>query len=108
MSEETAKKTDLFVLKREAGGEPFKFKVGAKTLTIPHIASVDQFELAAVWATEHETDLAFLTDFFRFLLGDDFETLRGLHLTRPELMNLHDAYNAHCGTKPGESAASPV
>lgn len=99
-------KNSLFVLRREAGGEPFEFKVGAKTLKVPHINSVDQFELAELFASDHTSDLAFVTDLFKLCLGDSFESLRALHLTRPELMALHQAYTAHCGTDTGESAAS--
>jgi hypothetical protein len=105
MSNESGK-TDLFVLKREAGGEPFRFKVGSKTLSIPHVRSVDQFALAEIWATDHHSDLEFITDLFRFLMGENFDDLRSMHLTRPELTSLHEAYSAHCGTDEGESAAS--
>lgn len=105
MSTET-RKTDLFVLKREAGGAPFEFKIGSKSLSIPHARNVDQFALAEVWAIEHKSDLAFITDLFRFLMGDKFDDLRSQHLTRPELIALYKAYSDHCGTDEGEFAAS--
>jgi len=105
MSTTEPKSSGLFVLKREARGEPFKAKVGSTTLTIPHINSCDQFALAELFA-EDTSDLGFITSIFRLLMGDEIGKLTDLRLTRDELTALFEAYKEHCGTDVGESPAS--
>lgn len=98
--------TDPFVLKREADAEPFVTVIGDVTLTMPHVASLDQFGLAEFYAVDHESDLSFLVGFFTFVMGEDVKALRDLKLKRSELLAIYKAYLAHAGTSEGESPAS--
>lgn len=100
-------KNDVFVLQREAAAEPFKAKVGNKTLSFAHIGDVDQFVLAELFADENISDLAFITAVFKLALTDaDFAALKAAKPSRAELSTLFDAYKGHSGTDEGESAAS--
>ena len=96
----------IYTLKHEAAGEPFPFQLGDKTLTIPHISTVDQFELAEYYADDQKSDLAYLIGLFSLLMGKDVKELRALKPTRDDLLDLHTAYLAHCGTSEGESEPS--
>lgn len=98
--------TDIYTLKREAAAEPFKAKVGDSVLTFPHVADVDQFDLAEV-VNGAGSDLDYMTSMFRLLLSAaDLETLRAAKLTRKELVALFDAYKEFMGADEGESDAS--
>lgn len=94
----------LFALKREATKDPFEFTVEGYDgkIRVPHLAEVDQFELARLIA-DARTNLDFITSFFRFAMSPgDFDALTEARLTRSMLSELWTAYEAHCGLKPGE------
>jgi hypothetical protein len=97
--------SDFFTLKREAAGEPFVVKIDGETLTIPHVKSLNQFDLAELMESA-TSDLQFTSQVFKIALGDDFAKLRALGLNEPELSALFEAYNKHCGVNAGESSAS--
>lgn len=98
----------LFTLKREAVKESFEFAVDGRDgkIQIPHLAEVDQFELARL-ISDARTNLDFVTDFMRlFMEPGEFAALQDARLSRPMLDALWSAYEAHCGVAPGESQAS--
>lgn len=99
---------NLFVLKREASKQPLVVEVDGESLSIPHVADVDQFELADLFARADDMDdLSFITSFFRVLMTEDeFARLRGLKLDRGALSSLYKAVMDHAGTDSGESPAS--
>lgn len=96
----------IFTLQREEAKEPFRAEIPGVdgVLTFAHTASVDQFELAELFAAD-QVDLEFVTSMFRLALsGEDYVKLREAKLSRPEIDKLYKAYAAHCGV--GESKAS--
>jgi hypothetical protein len=97
---------DIYTLKREARREPFRFKFGDAEFTLPHVADVDQFELAELITRPGDSDLTYLASWFELYLGDQFEAFRALKPTRPEMMKVYEQYVAFTGTDEGESPAS--
>lgn len=98
--------TDIYTLKREARREPFTFAVGKAKFTLPHIADVDQFALAELLYRAGDTDLSFIVDWFRFMLGDQLEKFTALGLSRDDMLNIYAAYTKFTGADEGESEAS--
>jgi hypothetical protein len=97
---------DIYTLKREARREPFTFKVDKATFTLPHVSDVDQFALAELIYRDGDTDLSFIVDWFRFMLGDQIDKFTALGLSRPDMLNIYEAYTKFTGTDEGESEAS--
>ena len=100
--------TTPFVLKREANKEPFAFEVDGEKFTVPHVADIDQFELAELFARIGElSDIEYLTAFLDlFLAEEDRPRFRALRLNRESLAALYEAIQAHNGVNLGESSAS--
>lgn len=97
--------SDIYTLKREARREPFPFVVDDQTFTLPHVADVDQFGLAELMDRD-TSDLGYITDWFRFMLGEQVEAFIALSVSRPEMLNIYEAYTKFAGATPGESEAS--
>lgn len=98
----------LFVLKREAAREPFRFEVDGEAFSVPHVKDVDQFALAELFSrAEKVTDLEFITGFLDLFLSDeDRPRLRALKLDRDSLLALYERIQKHNGVTAGESSAS--
>lgn len=97
-----------FVLKREANREPFDFEVDGEKFTVPHVADIDQFELAELFGrVANLTDIEFLVAFLDLFVPEaDRDRFRALRLNRESLTALYEAIQAHNGVTPGESSAS--
>lgn len=98
--------TDIYTLKREARHEPFTFTVDKAKFTLPHVGDVDQFALAELLYRDGDTDLSFVTDWFKFMLGDQLEKFQALGLSRNDMLNIYEAYTKFTGADEGESEAS--
>lgn len=97
--------SDIFVLKREAAGEPFAFELDGEKFSATHAADLDQFALVDLFDAGLG-DKTFIARLFELALGDDLPRLRKLRLKEPELYALFAAYQRHCGIDAGESTAS--
>lgn len=97
---------DIYTLKREARREPFKFKLGTAAFTMPHVADVDQFELAELVTRPGDTDLSYMTAWFELYLGDQIDAFRALKPSRTEMTKLYEQYLDFTRTDEGESEAS--
>jgi hypothetical protein len=100
----------IFTLKREARREPFMFRLGEKEFTLPHVADVDQFELAELITRPGDTDLTYMTGWFELYLGEQLDAFRELKPTRSEMTRIYEEYLAFTrtddGDTEGESGAS--
>lgn len=99
--------SDIFVLQREAGGEPFEFEVDGEKFRVKHTRDMNQFALADLFSGA-ENDVQFITGLLRAGMTEaDVQRLARLEPSQPELAAIHTAYMAHCGMKnEGESSAS--
>lgn len=100
----------IFVLKREAAKEPFRFDIEGTRFEVPHYADANQFEWLSVFTTDYPFgDMQFILAAFEFLMAPkQYAQLRKAAPTQPEIEALWDAYQKHCGVKSGESSASPA
>lgn len=97
---------DLNVLRREAEGEPFLFRLGVEEFELP--AQMDQ-RVALLFAAADEAPSR-AEAAFRMLLGEpQWERLLAVPevLTLDMLQALMAAYGEHVGLSVGESQASP-
>ena len=99
--------TDIFVLKREADKEPFRFQVGDDVLSIAHSADLDQFAMVDLFGNEKVGDLTFMLGLFKLgMTDDDYTKLRAAKPQQKKLAELYSKYLDHCGMSQGESPAS--
>jgi hypothetical protein len=96
----------VFVLKAEAGGEPFPFEYQGEKFTIPHVRDMDVFAVRQVIAdATNEDDL--MVNLYKQAMGpEQFDQLKALGLTQHVFANLVMAWRRHCGLEEGESSAS--
>lgn len=105
MSEED-RDNAVFVLHREAGGEPFRFEWDGGTYEIPHVRDMDVFRVQdTITASSSEDDLIFAL--FSAGMGDNWSDLKAAGMNQQTFANLVTAWRRHCGLIQGESSASP-
>lgn len=90
---------DLDALEAEASDEPFPFRVGGQTFTLPAASGMDWRAGAAIDSGQYERGL-------RLLLGEDYDAFCQLAVSTGQLSALINRYQQHLGLAPGEPQAS--
>jgi hypothetical protein len=94
---------DLDAVEAEAAFEPFRFRLGGRAFTLPHLRMLDRRVVAAA----DQGDFAAMDAAFRQGLGEDYEAFNQLPLSLHALDALFRGWLEHSGLAPGESPASP-
>lgn len=108
MSEDTEKRDNpVFVLHREAGGEPFVFEWDGGKYEIPHVRDMDVFGVQEkISEAVNEDDLIFAL--FSDGMGvRDWAKLKKSGMNQQTFATLVTAWRRHCGLVTGESSALP-
>lgn len=93
---------DLDALVAEAARDPFRFRLGGKTWTLPQYGSLDW----KVLEYGDSNELTFSREALRIGLGDQWETFSEIPLGLNAVGELFERWVKHSGVRPGESAAS--
>lgn len=94
---------NLDAVQASAESRPFVAQWGGRRWTFEHLELLDAWGLLDA-ADQGDTEA--MRSVFRLALGDDWPDFRGRPMPGYKLRGLFEAYQAHCGLKPGESPAS--
>ncbi len=101
-----AKDNAVFVLQREAGGDPFRFKWDGKQYEIPHVREMDVFKVRSI-VEDARTEDDMMFGLFEDGMGDDWARLSRAGMNQETFAKLVTEWRKHCGLLEGESEASP-
>lgn len=94
---------NLDAVKSEVNLTPFRVHFDGRRWEFAHLNGLDIWD---VIEAADGGDIKAVTGAIRLALGDQYDDFRKVRLPQYKMQALFNAYQEHCGVKPGESPAS--